>query len=143
MRLWMIRRAYRFEPANPEALGVLERIPQKKLIEVEAVQRRNAAHNALYWSMLHRIADWLSQDDVTADVLHELMKLQCGIVSVVRLPNGDIQKLPGSTSFARLDQVAFGEFFERAVRYTYETLQVPPALVADLLTPSLPSAEAA
>lgn len=139
VRLWMIRRAYHFEPAMPEALAVLERIPQKKLIEVEAVQRRNARMNSLYWVLLHRVADWLSQDDVDADVLHEVFKLECGAVRLVKMANGEIHKVASSTAFDKMDQIAFAAFFEKAVRFTYERLQVPPALVADLLTPTLAS----
>jgi hypothetical protein len=140
MKLFMMRRGFRLEPVTPESQEILERIPERKLIEVDAVQRRNAAHNALYWSMLHRIAGWLGQTDVTPEVLHDFMKLEAGIYCQVRLPNGDIKKIPGSTAFASMDQVAFTEFFETAVQTAYAKLGVPPQLLADLLTPGLETA---
>lgn len=137
MKLFMLRRGLRLEPINQESEEILLRIPERKLIEVDAVQRRNVAHNALYWSMLHRLAEWLGQHDVTAEVLHDFMKLETGIYSQVRMPNGEITKIPGSTSFSKLDQVAFGEFFEKAVHIAYDRLHAPPELLADLLTPGL------
>lgn len=137
MKLFMLRRGSRLEPASAESEGSLLHIPERKLIEVDAVQRRNAAHSALYWSMLHRVADWLGQDNVTPEVLHSFMKLECGIYDLVTLPNGETRKIPGSTSFHKMDQAAFAEYFEKAVRIVYERLQVPPELVADLLTPGM------
>lgn len=140
MKLFMMRRGLRLEPANLESQEALERIPERKMVEVEAVQRRNAAHNALYWSMLTRISGWLGQADVTPEVLHDFMKLEAGIFSQVQLPNGEIRKIPGSTAFGKMDQVAFSEYFERAVQIAYGKLGVPPAVLADLLTPNLGAA---
>lgn len=135
MKLFMMRRGLRLEPANLESQDILAKIPARKMIEVEAVQRRNAAHNALYWSLLHRIADWLCQDDVTAEVVHEFMKLESGIFTLVKLPNGETRKIPGSTAFHNMEQVAFTEFFEKAVWLAYDRLKVPPEVIADLLVP--------
>lgn len=135
MKLWGLRRGYHLEPLNLESQEVLERIPQRKLVEIEVLQRRNSAHNALYFVMLHRIAKWLDQDGIDNDVLHDFFKLETGVILLIRLPNGETRKVPGSTEYSRMDQVAFGEFFERAVRVAYEKLQVPPPLLADLLMP--------
>lgn len=139
-KMYMMRRGCKLEPANAESQIALEKIPERKMIRVEAVQERNAQHNALYWSMLARISDWLGQSSVTSEVLHDFMKLEAGIFSQVRMPNGEIRKIPGSTSFRATDQVAFAEFFEKAVAIAYGTLGVPPVLLADLLTPGLEAA---
>lgn len=135
MKIFMMRRQFRLEPANLESQEVLVKIPERKLIEVDAVQRRNAAHNSLYWSLLHRIANWLCQDNVTPEILHDFMKLESGIYSQVRMPNGEIRKIPGSTAFNNMDQVGFTEFFEKAVFIAYDKLKVPPEVIADLLIP--------
>lgn len=135
MKLFMMRRGLRLEPANLESQEILTKIRERKMIEVDAVQRRNAAHNALYWSLLHRISNWLCQDNVTAEILHDFMKLESGIFCQVKMPNGEIRKIPGSTAFNSMDQVAFSEFFEKAVWIAYDKLKVPPEVIADLLIP--------
>lgn len=135
MKLFMLRRGLRLEPANLETQQLLERIPERKMVEVEAVQRRNAAHNALYWSMLSRITGWLGQNNVTPEVLHDFMKLESGIFNIVKMPNGDVRKIPGSTAFSQMDQAAFGEYFEKVVQIAYGRLGVPPDVLADLLMP--------
>lgn len=137
MKLWAIKRGYRLEPANAESQTVMERVPSRKLLKIDVLRPRNAKHNALYWVFLERIAAWLDQDDVTADVMHDFFKLECGVVVLIRLPNGEIRKQAASTAFDNMDQDAFNPFFEKAVRIAYEKLQVPPAILADLLTPTL------
>lgn len=143
MKLFMMRRGYRLEPANLESQDILAKIPARKMIEVEAVQRRNVQMNALYWSLLHRISNWLCQDDVTAEVVHDFMKLEAGIFIQVRMPNGTTQKIPGSTAFNNMDQVGFTEFFEKAVFIAYDKLKVPPEVIADLLIPGQDAQHAA
>ena len=137
-----IRRGLHLEPANIESQAALEKIPQRKLVEVDARQSRNVQHNSLYWSMLQRISDWMDQDDVTPEVLHDFMKIECGAVVLIRLPNGETRKQPGSTAFHRMDQIGFSEFFEKSVKVAYDKLQVPPSVLADLLTPELENASA-
>jgi hypothetical protein len=142
-KLFLIRRGLRLEPANLESQEALERIPQRVTVEADVRQSRNVQHHKLYWTCLSRIAGWLDQNDVTAEVLHEATKINCGIVTLVKLADGRIERLPGSTAFRKMDQTSFAEFFERAVRFWYADLQIPPVLVADLLTPELTGAQAA
>lgn len=135
MKIFMMRRGLRLEPANLESQEILAKIPERKMIEVDAVQRRNVRMNALYWSLLHRVSEWLCQNDVTAEVLHDFMKLEAGVYCQVKLPNGEIRKIPGSTAFDKMDQVGFSDFFEKAVWLAYDRLKVPPEVIADLLVP--------
>ena len=139
MKMYLMRRNCHLEPANPYAQELLLKIPERKMVECEVKQSRNVRHNALYWSLLARICDYLGQADVTPDVLHDFMKLEAGIYNQIRMPNGEIRKIPGSTSFRAADQVAFSEYFEKVIQITCERLHIPPEVIADLLTPGLVS----
>jgi len=137
--MYLMRRNCHLEPANPYAQELLLKIPERKMVECEVKQSRNVKHNALYFSLLARIADWLDQPSVTVDVLHSFFKLEAGIYTQVKMPNGEIRKIPGSTSFRAADQVAFSEYFEKVIAIAYERLRIPPEVIADLLTPGLVS----
>lgn len=134
-KLWLKRVKNALYPDSVEAQEVFERLPQGKALFCEVKQPRSASHNRLYWALLHRVAKWLDQENVDADVLHEFYKLKAGLVVIWKTPSGEIRTEPASTAFHRLDQVKFNEFFEKVVRITYADLQVPPALIADLLVP--------
>jgi hypothetical protein len=135
MKLYMIRRGSHLEPINAEMEDELRRVPEKTVVEVTVIQKRNVKHNSLYWTILVRVTKWLGQDNVPVEAMHDLCKVENGVVTIIKLPHGDVKVLPGSTAFDRMDQVQFSEYFEKVIRYLYSVLLVPPRLIANLLLP--------
>ena len=74
---------------------------------------RNPRHHAKYWVLCTLIADNL--DGATAEDVSDVIKLRTGHVRRIPTKQG-VHVLPGSISFAQMDQTAFEAFFDSAVR---------------------------
>lgn len=103
------------KPADPTAEAVLDKIKLGQLVAVDVRRPRNLAHHRKYWALLQVVVDNLDQP-LTVDALHDLVKLRTGHVTPVRTKRG-IVEIPGSISFAAMDQTAFENFYDRAVAF--------------------------
>jgi hypothetical protein len=69
------------------------------------------------------LSDVVSATDcaITPERLHEVLKLELGIVDLIRLPNGMTVALPGSIAFEKMDEDEFVAFFKRAEEWLAST----------------------
>lgn len=76
-------------------------------------QRRSNPANASYWALLHEIAETLRPNGqvYSADQFHTYYKARFLGVDEVRLPNGDLMRMPKST--ADLDVEAFSDYLTK------------------------------
>lgn len=129
---WVHRVGSVLAPLDMESVDELDKLPRNKPLHVEVKQPRNAAHHRLYWSLCARIAE---ARGVTAENVSDVLKIATGHVTTVRTKSYGEIHIPKSISFAKMDQTAFREFFERCVMVIYEEWQIEPETVSDLLVP--------
>lgn len=101
-------------------LRALDGVADGELVRIEVKQFRNVARHRGYWAML---ADVVAATEcaLTPERLHDVLKLETGVVDVVRLPNGMKVMLPGSISFEKMTEAEFIAFFQRAEQWLAET----------------------
>lgn len=124
------RRGMFLVPCAPTDSDALMRFPTGKTLSVRVTQSRSSRQLRLYRAMLSLVAENLEQD-VTADDLHEWLKLRLGYVREVRQRNGEVVHVAKSVAFAKMDQPTFREFFDKAVTMLIEHI-IPGLDSADL-----------
>ena len=70
--------------------------------------------------MLHEMVA-ATECALTPERLHEVIKLETGVVDLIRLPNGMTVAIPGSISFDKMAEPEFIAFLEAAQRWLAET----------------------
>ncbi len=132
---WVIRIGDSLVPDGDDSRTVFEKIPQGKPLHCEVKQPRNAKHLRLYWKICHRIADALDRDDIDAEAVSDYFKRATGHFHILQSTEfGEIRVLD-SISFAKMDQIAFSEFFEKCIRFCYSEWGIPADVFSDLLEP--------
>ena len=63
---------------------------------------------------------------LTAERLHEVLKLENGVIDTVRLPNGITVAIPGSISFDKMSEAEFVSFFAKAQEWLARTYGFVP-----------------
>lgn len=96
-------------PADGLAEHEIERFPLGRDLRCTLKRARSQPHNRLYWSCLHRVAENLDQA-ITAQALHEWLKLRLGYTVPISLRSGKVEWVPDSTAFDRMDQPRFNEY---------------------------------
>lgn len=101
-------------------MRALEGVANGQLVRIEIKEFRNVGRHRAYWKMLHEMVA-ATECALTPERLHEVIKLETGIVDLIRLPNGMTVAIPGSISFDKMDEPEFVAFFEAAERWIAET----------------------
>jgi hypothetical protein len=78
---------------------------------VEIRKPRNLAHHRLYWGLMAKV--WENTDYPSVEALSGAIKVAAGIRTEFTLPNGTVGWIPGSISFAKMDQTEFSEFYNK------------------------------
>lgn len=118
--------AYAFQRVNnslvPEMsfdLAALDGIAQGERVRIEIRQWRNSGRNRAYWSMLTEVVSGCGLK-LTPEKLHEVLKLENGVVELVRLPTGMTVAIPGSIAFEKMTEAEFVDFFRKAEEWLAE-----------------------
>lgn len=131
--IWMRRFENSLVPDGTEALAAFEKIAHDKPLECEVKQPRSAKHLRLYWVICSRIADALDRDGLDREAVSDFFKRATGHFTEIETKTfGTIIRLD-SISFAKMDQIAFREFFERCIRFAYSEWGIPADVFSDLL----------
>lgn len=88
-------------------------------VEITRSSQRSLAHHRKFFALLSIVAD---QQGWTTDQCLEWTKLAAGHADAIHDRNGDVTFIPRSISFAKMDQKAFEEFFDRALNAIVERL---------------------
>lgn len=109
----VVRRSGFLQAASPLDEELIRALPAGKPLKLKVTQpRRSVPQHRLYWAFLTLVAENLDQE-VKAEVLHEWMKIRCGITKEIRLRSGEIVTLPGSTAFDKMEHAAFTVYFQQ------------------------------
>lgn len=125
--LWAIREGMMFRPFGAESATVFGKLPFGKVFHVSVKQPRNGKHHRLYWVLCSRIADAVGAD---AEDISDLLKVRTGHVRVIKTKRGT-EEFPKSISFAKMDQTAFKEFFDKCIHVIYAEFGIARADVLD------------
>lgn len=117
--IFVQRRGAFLVPQAPIDGELLEAFPAGKPLRVAITQPRSVPQMRLYWSMLRLVADNLDSE-VTTEALHSWIKMRCGVTAAIPLRSGQVEYVPGSIAFDKMDQDQFGRFFDRATELLVE-----------------------
>jgi hypothetical protein len=78
--------------------------------------RRSVPQLRLYWAILQLVAENMDKP-TNRNILHQWVKLRCGVVDDLVLRSGEIIELPGSIAIDQMDETAFNSFFDQALTH--------------------------
>jgi len=99
--------------ADRESEEALATIPHGVVVKAVISQPRNINHHRKYFALLNAV---FPHQDLypTMETFAAAMKCACGLGETVKLPDGRTMIVPGSIAFAKMDQAAFDQFYQRA-----------------------------
>lgn len=120
-----IRSGNALYPEMDMDVRALDGIANGQRVRVVVKEFRNAARARAYWAMLHDVVE-ATGSVLTAERLHEVLKLENGVVDTVRLPNGITVAIPGSIAFDKMSEAEFVSFFAKAQEWLARTYGYVP-----------------
>ena len=103
-----------FRPANDLAEAQAVKCKLGDIVELKPTKVRNGKFHRLYFAILKLISE-NSEPEITPDQALYLAKAGAGLGDWIRTPGGKDLFVPGSISFARMDQAAFDEFVKASI----------------------------
>lgn len=101
-------------PADQAGEDALRKVGQGELVSIEIKRPRNIKHHRMYWALVTLVWENMDGDRYpTAEDLHAAIKIAAGLRTRIELPDGSVGFIPGSIAFHKMDQAAFGEFYDR------------------------------
>jgi hypothetical protein len=131
----LYRRGLRgYEPANDAALEFWTAGKPNELVQLDGKRPRNAQFHRLWWAMLALMSQ-NSNPPMSAEQLNFMAKVATGTGEWVKNPKTGVPLfMPGSISFASMDQVAFKRFVKTSAEALCERFLpgvVPDELLAE------------
>ena len=120
-----IRKGTSLVPEMEYDARALDGINQGQRVRIEIKEFRNLDRHRAYWAMLHEVVS-ATECALTPERLHDVIKLEAGLIEHVRLPNGFMVALPGSIAFDKVSEAEFVAFFEAAKRWLAVTFDYAP-----------------
>lgn len=129
----LYRRGLRgYEPDNGAALDFWNLGRPGELVQLDGKRPRNPRFHRMWWAMLNLMAQ-NSRPAMTAEQLNFMAKVATGTGEWVKNPKTGIPLfMPGSISFAAMDQAEFRRFVQRAAEALCERF-LPGVVTDDLL----------
>lgn len=131
--LWLIKVDGVLVGEGNEANDAMAKLPSGVPLQCEVKRPRSAKHNRLYWKICARIATALDRTDIDSEKVSDFFKRATGHYEEIETKTwGTIIRLK-SISFAKMDQIAFREFFEKCIRFATTEWGIPYDTFGDLL----------
>ena len=116
MDLWLRKGLKHLEPVDEAGADALRKIKLGCVVRCTISQPRNMQHHRKFFALVTTVWNATGEWPSVEDLLIEL-KCRLGITSdVVIRQTGEIVKVVGSISFAKMTQGEFDVFYERALR---------------------------
>lgn len=115
-----VRKGNHLVPEMEIDLRSLDGISQGQRVRIEIKEFRNQDRNRAYWAMLHDVVQ-ATGGALSPERLHEVIKLENGVVELIRLPTGMTVAIPGSISFDKMAEDEFVSFFRAAEQWLAAT----------------------
>lgn len=114
------RRGNALVPDMDMDLRALDGVANGQRVRIEVKEFRNLDRHRAYWAMLHEVVT-ATECALSPERLHDVIKLETGLIEHVRLPTGFMVALPGSIAFDKVSEAEFVAFFNAAERWLAET----------------------
>ena len=102
-------------PADADAETLMRSVKHDEAVMIEVKRPRNLRHHRLFWALMNMI--WENQEHYKSpQEVCAAFKLAVGHVDIIKTKRGTVA-IPKSISFAKMDQVEFNQFFERALEF--------------------------
>lgn len=103
-----------FVPANEDGQDFYARVKSGEIVELKGVKVRNGQYHRLFFAMLRLVSENSNPHISEAAALH-FAKMATGTGEFVVDSRGRDVFVPGSISFAAMDQSAFKDFVQTAI----------------------------
>jgi hypothetical protein len=103
-----------FMPYNDEGREFFARCKLGEVVELKATRVRNEKYHRLFFAMLRLISD-NSDPHISEKAALHFAKIASGTGEVVTDSRGEKHFVPGSISFAKMDQAGFEQFVHSAI----------------------------
>jgi hypothetical protein len=132
-------RAYLFLRSDGEKLwprsrfdgALLAKFRRDVPLEAQLKERRSLPRHRLYFAVLQAVVDATGKWS-NVEIMHEAVKMHLGYFEMVADLHGELRARPKSTSFAKMDEAEFREYFSAAM-LAITTEVLPGMTVDDLL----------
>lgn len=116
-----VRRGNALLPEMEYDIHALDGVAQGQRVRVDIREWRNLDRLKAYWAMLHDVVAATGANNLTAEKLHEVLKLHNGCVDVVMLPSGMPVAIPSSIALDKMSEPEFVAFFQKAEEWLGKT----------------------
>lgn len=113
-----IRRGDALHPEMEMDRKALEGIAQGQRVRLDVKEFRSLPRLRAYWAMLHDVVA-ATECAASAERLHEAMKLELGIVDLVKVGTMTVA-IPGSIAFDKMSESEMVEWFRIAEKFLAE-----------------------
>jgi hypothetical protein len=103
-----------FLPANDEANDYFTGVRLGEIVELKATKVRNGKFHRLFFAILKLISE-NSEPHISPKAALHFAKLATGTGEIVTDSRGEKHFIPGSISFAKMDQRGFEDFVAKAI----------------------------
>ena len=114
--VYVTRRGDSLIPEFEQDADWIRRQPHGVRIKVRLHTGRSPAKLGFYWQMLSKLVK-ATDCAPNAEAVHEVIKLELGYATPVRLKNGMTVLVPGSIAFHKMDEAMFDEFLQQALQW--------------------------
>jgi hypothetical protein len=108
-----IRKGNTLVPEMAYDLRALDGVANGQRVRLDIREWRNLDRLKAYWSLLHEAVEATGKS-VVAEKLHEVIKLETGLVDLIRLPNGMTVAIPASIALDKMSEPEFIAYFQSA-----------------------------
>lgn len=108
-------------PSNEAAEELIRAIGGNEVVSLRIDNRRNPQRLRAYWAYLRGAVD-ATGCAPSPDVLHQAIKIGLGYVNAVLLKGGNMIKVAGSISFAKMKETEFIKYFQAAEQWLAEKI---------------------
>lgn len=116
--------------ADPMGLEELQTINRGEQVRVKVTRMRNAGHHRKFFALLKAVYDAQNRF-ATMEQLLNFVKVATGYCDVMEIIKGKPIYIPKSIRWARMNQTAFEEFYEKVVKLILEKI-LPGVDASDL-----------
>lgn len=114
--LYLVRTLSGLAAADDAGKDILRKIKVGKMVQCEVTQPRNIKHHRKFFALMQTVWMAAGEWESVEELLWEL-KFRLGLYKeVVIRESGEVVKVLGSISFAKMDQTEFDKFYDRALK---------------------------
>ena len=123
MKTSMIKQGGTLVADNQQAVELLSKIPDGRLVMVDVVQSRNIQNHKRFFSFLREVFDMQEHFD-NQESLRKWLIMKTGRFVTIEAPNGFVIFEPESLNFASMDETDFKDFFSDAINVVLRELNL-------------------